>query len=93
MPLNKEVSFKEYENILFKHFNKKYWKKDSFNIAYFLRLCISNNNGAVLVDLTDNKDGTIKTVKLLRRLTIKNFDKTIKLWFEINSDDMYVNHL
>jgi hypothetical protein len=93
LPLNKEVSFKEYEKILFKHFNKKYWKKDSFNIAYFLRLCISNNIGAVLVDLTDNKDGTIKTVKLLRRLTIKNFDKTIKLWFEINSDDMYVNSL
>ena len=92
MPLNKDVLFKEYEKILFKCFNKKYWKRDSINIAHFLSDCYSEADGISPLKLTKNINGTIKSVKLVKRLTIKNFNKTIKLWFE-DYDKEYVNDL
>lgn len=93
LPLNKKISYQEYKNILFKYFNKKYWEKDSFNIAYFLRMCVSLPNGNPIINLEDNKDGTIKSIILLHKIKIINFDKTIKSWFESNKDDIYVNKL
>jgi len=93
LPLNKEISFKEYEKIVFKYFNKKFWNKDTFNIAYFMALCITDNKNLPIVILKDNIDGTIKTLKLIEKKKIINFDSTIKLWFEVNSDKLYVNSL
>tara|TARA_B110000037_G_C17117470_1_gene504315 strand:- start:2110 stop:3990 length:1881 start_codon:yes stop_codon:yes gene_type:complete len=93
IPLNKIISFIEFEKILFKCFNKRYWKKDSFNIIYFMRMCITLPNGDLIIDVEDNKDGTIKSIILLHKIKIKSFDKNIKLWFEGNKDDTYVNKL
>lgn len=93
LPLNKSIPFIDYEKILFKHFNKKFWKKDSFNIAYFLHLCESSSNGQAIFTLTNNDDGTINSIKLIKRKKFNNFDNNIKLWFNVNKDDLYVNKL
>jgi len=70
--LPNNLDYKEFESYFFRYFNKKYWKKDPFNFAYFLKFLN-------FVKLTLNKNGSIKSIKKNNYLIekVRNFNKEI----------------
>jgi len=70
--LPNNLDYKEFESYFFRYFDKKYWKKDLFNFAYFLQFLN-------FVKLSLNKNGSIKLIKKRNNLIekVKNFNEEI----------------
>ena len=70
LPLNKIITINDFEKIVFKHFDKKKWCTDIYNICHFM--CHKLN----ILKINYNKNKTIKSLKLTNRISI-NIDSYI----------------
>jgi hypothetical protein len=86
LPQNKWIEFKKFKTLLFKHFDKKLWNKNSEDIAYLLEThyCLDINM----------KNGNINKVKAKKIADFKSKDinsRILTYWFEDISKEIEKN--
>ena len=75
LPLKVKMNTKKFEEIYFKYFDEKHWKRDCINIIYFLEYIH-------LADLIHKVDGSISSIEIKKHHTISNFNKEMEeYWF------------